>query len=200
MSDRETRRLPRNRSAARGPGGRRTWSRWRGCCAGGRCRQGEILWQQGDDARELLFIVDGAVSASLRLSGDRAVEIWRAGRGETVGEIALLDGKGHTMSVRVAETAHGARARPGRLRRAARPPGSLGVPAEARPRAALHLAPPQPAAAPRRLARRASRTAREPTMPPGRSPSSSRAARPTASTCAAWRRSTTSTRSRSGGS
>ena len=33
------------------------------------------------------------------------MEIWTAGRGDTVGEIALLDGEGHTMSVRVTETA-----------------------------------------------------------------------------------------------
>ena len=68
-------------------------------------REGELLWRQGENARELVFILDGSVSASLHLSGDRTVEVWRAGRGETVGEIALLDGKGHTMSVRVTETA-----------------------------------------------------------------------------------------------
>jgi CRP-like cAMP-binding protein len=68
-------------------------------------RQGEILWHQGGDARELVFIVDGAVSAFLQVPGDRTVEMWRAGRGETVGEIALLDGKGHTMSVHVPEHA-----------------------------------------------------------------------------------------------
>jgi CRP-like cAMP-binding protein len=68
-------------------------------------QEGEILWRQGDDAREVVFIVDGAVSASLHLPGDRAVEIGRAGRGEVVGEIGLLDGEGHTMSVRVTETA-----------------------------------------------------------------------------------------------
>jgi CRP-like cAMP-binding protein len=68
-------------------------------------REGEILWRQGDDARELVFIVDGTVSASLRLPGDRAVEVWTAGRGDTVGEIAVLDGKGHTLSARVTETA-----------------------------------------------------------------------------------------------
>jgi CRP-like cAMP-binding protein len=70
-----------------------------------RLREGEILWRQGDDAREMAFIVDGAVSASLHLAGDRTVEIGRAGRGEIVGEIGLLDGKGHTMSVRVTEAA-----------------------------------------------------------------------------------------------
>jgi CRP/FNR family transcriptional regulator, cyclic AMP receptor protein len=68
-------------------------------------QEGEILWRQGDDARELVFIVDGAVSASLHVPGDRTVEIGRAGPGEVLGEIGLLDGDGHTMSVRVAETA-----------------------------------------------------------------------------------------------
>jgi CRP/FNR family cyclic AMP-dependent transcriptional regulator len=66
---------------------------------------GEILWRQGDDARELMFVVDGVVSASLDVPGDRTVEIGRAGPGEVVGEIGLLDGEGHTMSVRACETA-----------------------------------------------------------------------------------------------
>jgi CRP/FNR family cyclic AMP-dependent transcriptional regulator len=70
-----------------------------------RVRKGELLWRQGDDAREMVFIVEGGVSASLHVPGDRVVEIGRAGPGEIVGEIALLDGGGHTMSVRVTETA-----------------------------------------------------------------------------------------------
>jgi CRP-like cAMP-binding protein len=68
-------------------------------------REGEVLWRQGDEAREMLFIVDGAVSASLRVPGGRTVEIGTAGRGDVVGEIGLLDGNGHTMSVRVTEPA-----------------------------------------------------------------------------------------------
>ena len=68
-------------------------------------REGEILWHQGDEAREMVFIADGAVLASLDVPGDRTVEIGRAGPGETVGEIGLLDGGGHTMNVRVTETA-----------------------------------------------------------------------------------------------
>jgi CRP-like cAMP-binding protein len=68
-------------------------------------QEGEVLWRQGDDAREMLFIVDGAVSASLDVPGDRTVEIGRAGPGNVVGELGALDGKGHTMSVRVTETA-----------------------------------------------------------------------------------------------
>jgi CRP/FNR family cyclic AMP-dependent transcriptional regulator len=66
---------------------------------------GEILWRQGGDARELMFVVDGVVSASLHVPGDRTVEIGRAGPGEVVGEIGLLDGEGHTMSVHVSEAA-----------------------------------------------------------------------------------------------
>src|SRR3954467_2787349 len=68
-------------------------------------REGETIWRQGEEGRELLFVLDGALSASLRLAGDRRGEIWKAGRGEAVGEIALLDGGGHTMTVHVAETA-----------------------------------------------------------------------------------------------
>jgi CRP-like cAMP-binding protein len=67
--------------------------------------RGETVWHQGEEAREMLFIVEGRVSASLRVPGDREVEIAIAGPGDMVGEIALLDGGAHTMSVRVAETA-----------------------------------------------------------------------------------------------
>ena len=52
-----------------------------------------------------MFIVDGAVSASLHVPGDRRLEIGRAGPGEILGECALLDGEGQTMSARVTETA-----------------------------------------------------------------------------------------------
>ena len=68
-------------------------------------REGEILWRQGDDAREMVFIVEGGLSSSLHVPGDRVVEVRRSGPGEMVGEVALLDGGGHTMSVRVTETA-----------------------------------------------------------------------------------------------
>jgi CRP/FNR family cyclic AMP-dependent transcriptional regulator len=68
-------------------------------------REGEILWRQGDDAREVLFVVDGAVSILLDVPGDRTMEFGRVGPGQILGEIALLDGEGHTTSVRVLETA-----------------------------------------------------------------------------------------------
>jgi CRP-like cAMP-binding protein len=47
-------------------------------------REGQILWRQGDDAQEMLFIVDGAISALLQVPGDRTVQIGSAGPGETV--------------------------------------------------------------------------------------------------------------------
>src|SRR5258708_34688878 len=62
--------------------------------------EGEVLWSQGDRARELVFIVEGGVSASLHVPGDRVVEIGHAGPGDIVGEIGLLDGGEHTMTVR----------------------------------------------------------------------------------------------------
>jgi CRP-like cAMP-binding protein len=67
--------------------------------------EGEMLWHQGDYAREMVVIVDGAVSASVRVTGDRTVEIGRSGPGEIVGVVGLLDGEGHATSVRVTETA-----------------------------------------------------------------------------------------------
>ena len=64
---------------------------------------GEVLWSQGDRARELVFIVEGRVSASLHAPGGRLVEIGRAGPGDMVGEIGLLEGGEHTMTVRATE-------------------------------------------------------------------------------------------------
>jgi CRP-like cAMP-binding protein len=66
-------------------------------------REGEILWRQGDDAREMLFIAEGGVSVSLHLPGDRVVQMATVGSGEIVGEIALLDGGPNTMSVEATE-------------------------------------------------------------------------------------------------
>ena len=61
--------------------------------------------QEGERARELVFIVDGSVAALLHAPGNRVVEIGTAGPGEIVGEIGLLDGGEHAMSVRVTSTA-----------------------------------------------------------------------------------------------
>ncbi len=68
-------------------------------------RRGEVLWRQGDEAREMVFIVEGAVGASLRVAGGGAVAIGHAGPGEMIGEISLIDGGTHTMSVAVTQAA-----------------------------------------------------------------------------------------------
>ena len=116
-------------------------------------QEGELLWRQGDDARELVFVVDGVLSASLQLPGNRSVEIGSAGPREAVGEIALLDGRGNTMSVRATETATVLAL--GRMDFAALlAPLIAGVRTEAPPRVAPQLAPPQSAPAPCALARR----------------------------------------------
>jgi CRP-like cAMP-binding protein len=63
---------------------------------------GGVLWRQGDEAREMAFVVEGALSASLRVAGGRVVEVARSGPGEMVGELALLDGGPRTMGVHAA--------------------------------------------------------------------------------------------------
>jgi CRP/FNR family transcriptional regulator, cyclic AMP receptor protein len=68
-------------------------------------RAGEVLWRQGDEAHGMELIVDGRVSISLRLPGDRHVELASAGPGEVLGEIPLLDGGDHSATARVAERA-----------------------------------------------------------------------------------------------
>jgi len=68
-----------------------------------RLKEGEVLWHQGDEAREMAFVVDGAVTASLRLAGGRLLDVGTSGPGEMVGELALLDGGSRTMGLRAAE-------------------------------------------------------------------------------------------------
>jgi CRP-like cAMP-binding protein len=64
---------------------------------------GDVLWREGDEAGELLLIVDGSVSVSLNLPGDRTVEVARRGPGEPLGEVPLLDGGVHEATAHVCE-------------------------------------------------------------------------------------------------
>jgi CRP-like cAMP-binding protein len=66
---------------------------------------GGVLWREGDEAEAMLLIVDGRVSVSMRLPGDRAVEVTSLGPGEVIGEIPLLDGGQHSATTRVTEPA-----------------------------------------------------------------------------------------------
>lgn len=66
---------------------------------------GEVVWRAGDEAAAMLFIVDGRVSISLPLPGDRSVEVARLGCGEVLGEVPLLDGGQHSATASVVEAA-----------------------------------------------------------------------------------------------
>src|SRR5688572_11900830 len=55
-------------------------------------RAGQAIWRQGDEAEELVFVVDGRVSISLQLPGDATVEVSSVGPGEVMGEIGVIDG------------------------------------------------------------------------------------------------------------
>src|SRR3954469_16051154 len=68
-------------------------------------QEGEVLWRQGDEATEMLVMVDGHVCVTLQLPGERAVELASVGPGEAVGELALLDGGQRTASAHVTAAA-----------------------------------------------------------------------------------------------
>jgi len=65
--------------------------------------EGEILWREGAEAGGLALIVDGRVSLTLRLPGERTLELSDVGPGETLGEIALIDGRTHSATARVTD-------------------------------------------------------------------------------------------------
>jgi CRP-like cAMP-binding protein len=65
---------------------------------------GEVLWREGGEAAAMLLIVDGRVSVSIRLPGDRTVEVTTLGRGEALGEMPLLDGGSHSATARAIES------------------------------------------------------------------------------------------------
>jgi CRP-like cAMP-binding protein len=66
---------------------------------------GETLWHEGEEAAGMVLIVDGRVSLSVRLPGERTVEFTSAGAGEVLGEVPLLDGGQHSATARVVEPA-----------------------------------------------------------------------------------------------
>jgi CRP/FNR family cyclic AMP-dependent transcriptional regulator len=67
--------------------------------------EGETLWRQGDEARDVVVVVDGRVSLTLRLPGGREVGIGSAGPGDELGEIPLLDVGRRSLSAHVSEAA-----------------------------------------------------------------------------------------------
>jgi CRP-like cAMP-binding protein len=55
-------------------------------------RAGQVLWRQGDESRELAFVLEGRVSISLQLPGAATVEVSSVGPGEVLGEMGMIDG------------------------------------------------------------------------------------------------------------
>src|SRR4051794_15184908 len=66
---------------------------------------GEVLWREGDDFSSMLLVVDGRVSVTLHLPGDREVEVSNVGRGEVLGEVPLIGGGAHSGTAIVTEDA-----------------------------------------------------------------------------------------------
>ncbi len=64
---------------------------------------GDVLWEQGAEARGMALVADGRVAVTLRLPGGRSVELADVGPGETLGELPLIDGGPHSATARVTE-------------------------------------------------------------------------------------------------
>jgi len=59
----------------------------------------ELLFNEGDPPTGIFLIEEGTVEV-FRVSGARTITTARLGRGEVVGELALIEGIPHTRSVR----------------------------------------------------------------------------------------------------
>jgi CRP/FNR family cyclic AMP-dependent transcriptional regulator len=66
-------------------------------------RAGEVLWRQGEEAEEMVFVAEGAVSLSVSLPGRRTVDVATARAGEVLGEVALIDGGLRTLTATATE-------------------------------------------------------------------------------------------------
>ena len=187
------------RAAARGHPARRSWrSSPRVLRRRDAARRARSSGARATRPEAMLLVVDGRVSVSLRLPGDRTVEVASVRPGEVLGELPLLDGGRHSATARVAEPATVLALSRARLRRAR-------LAAAIRPRSRSSGASPASACARLRqqldaLAASLGGDAADAPAAAARLPSSSSAGRRTARTCAAWRRSARSTRSRSGAS
>ena len=70
-----------------------------GKCAWRRYRLGERVFERGTDAREVLFVIEGAVNiVSFAAIGSELI-FATAGAGETIGELAAIDGQPRSASV-----------------------------------------------------------------------------------------------------
>jgi len=68
-----------------------------------RFKPGDIIFHEGDPAGGMYFIREGSVEISIKLPDGRAQVLGLAGIGDTVGELAALDGGPRTATARVLE-------------------------------------------------------------------------------------------------
>jgi CRP/FNR family cyclic AMP-dependent transcriptional regulator len=74
-----------------------------GKCAWRRYRLGERVFERGTEAREVLFVIEGAVNiVSFAAIGSELI-FATAGAGETIGELAAIDGQPRSASIVAAE-------------------------------------------------------------------------------------------------
>src|SRR4051794_6203873 len=66
---------------------------------------GDVLWREGDEAVGMALIVEGHLSLTLALPGERDVELGRAGPAEVLGEVALVDGGRHSATAKAIDPA-----------------------------------------------------------------------------------------------
>lgn len=74
-----------------------------GKCAWRRYRLGERVFERGTEGREVLFVVEGAVNIVGFSAIGSELMFATAGPGETIGELAAIDGQPRSASVVVAE-------------------------------------------------------------------------------------------------
>ncbi|MDF1791650.1 MAG: cyclic nucleotide-binding domain-containing protein [Thalassobaculaceae bacterium] len=74
----------------------------------------EMLFHEGDPPTGMFLIEDGTVEV-FRDNGGRIVTVAKLGRGEVVGELALIEGIPHTRSVRAATHVTALKVDPGQL-------------------------------------------------------------------------------------
>lgn len=61
------------------------------CFRGRRYAPGEVVFREGDPASSLFFIAEGEVALSVRSPGGATRQLQRLGKGQLVGESALVD-------------------------------------------------------------------------------------------------------------
>ena len=76
----------------------------------------ELLFREGDPPTGIFLIEEGTVEV-LRESGGRTITTARLGRGEVVGELAMIEGIAHTRSVRAMTPVSALKVDPGQLER-----------------------------------------------------------------------------------